>query len=219
MREMRREVEKSAEEMENVKDKVKHSVESVNEVKDGLREMKKALGHVRAMEENLEKMEERLIDQEARSRRNNLLFFNVEEKAAGEREDCCQVIRDLISKLGVTEREIPMQRAHRLGPRHRSNIGRGKPFPRPIIVNFLDFRDKELVRRSSGDLGSAGVPGKKVTVSEDFPIQIRKARESLVPEMKDCKRAGKRATIAYPARLVVDGEVVRVAPVVGAWAQ
>ena len=185
-------------------------------VEESIRKMQKALEDVRVMEGNLEKMEERMIDQEARSRRNNLLFFNVAESAEGEREDCGRVIRDLISKLGVTDRELPMQRAHRLGPRPRHNIGRGKPFPRPIIVNFLDFQDKELVRRSSGDLGTAGVPGKRVTVSEDFPIQIRKARETLVNEMKECKRAGKKATIAYPARLVVDGEVVRVAPVVSA---
>ena len=153
-------------------------------------------------------LEWKSIDQEARSRRNNLLFFGIQEN---EDENCSALIGDLIKhELKLGQREIPLQRAHRLGPRRANNtVGQGRSRPRPIIVAFLDHRDREAVRSARFDLRPPH------SIAEDFPVQIRRARETLLPELREIKNTGKRATIAYPARLIVEGKVVREASVLG----
>ena len=79
------------------------------------------------------------IDLEARSRRNNLVFWGLIENY---HENCFAIIRDLIQRhLDINAGEMYMARAHRLGPR---KIGQRNP-ERPIIVNFCDFCDTELI--------------------------------------------------------------------------
>ena len=48
-----------------------------------------------------------------------------------------------------------------------------------------------------------------ISVAEDFPVQIRKARESLLPQLREVKDRGKRAVIAWPAKLIVDNVCVK----------
>ena len=72
----------------------------------------------------------RCIDLEARSRRNNLIFWGILENPG---ENCFQIIRDFIQhNLDLDSDSIYLARAHRLGPR---KIGIRDP-RRPIIVNF-----------------------------------------------------------------------------------
>ena len=106
--------------------------------------------------------------------------------------------------MNVTTRKYPLQRAHRLGaPKPRNNIGNGRQKPRPIIVNFLDFQDREAVRFARKNLPAS------VSVNEDFPKEIRDARKSLMPQLKELKNQNKNVTIAYPARLISEGKVVK----------
>ena len=122
-------------------------------------------------------LEERLVDQEAMARRNNLLFFGVEEK---EGENCVKIVSEIVQDLGISDREFPMQIAYRLRPPSRNNeISQRVSCPRPIIVKFVDFRDKEAVRYARHKLR------KPISVLEDFPIEIREARKSLEPELRE----------------------------------
>ena len=43
----------------------------------------------------------------------------------------------------------------------------------------------------------------------DLPLEIHEARAKLVPELRELKRNNKDAWIAYPARLMVEGQEVR----------
>ncbi len=72
-----------------------------------------------------------------------------------------------------------------------------------MIVAFLDYQDREAVRSKRSKLPAT------VSMAEDFPLPIRRARESLLPELKEIKNSGKRATIAYPAKLIVEGKLVK----------
>ena len=79
------------------------------------------------------------IDIEARPRRNNLMFWGLIENS---NENCFHIIRDFIHRhLDLDAGNIYLARAHRLGPRR---IGERNP-KRPIIVNFRDFCDMELI--------------------------------------------------------------------------
>ena len=79
------------------------------------------------------------IDLEARSRRNNLIFWGLPELY---NENCFFVIRDFIKRhLDLDVDNMYLSHAHRLGPR---KIGQRDP-KRPIIVNFRDYCDTDIL--------------------------------------------------------------------------
>ena len=157
---------------------------------------------MKAKDVKMRELEWRLVDQEARSRRNNLLFFGAAEKSG---EQCADVIRDIVGKeLKLDPAGLSIQRAHRLGaPRPSNAVGQSTSRPRPIIVNFSNFNDRERIWSVRHKLR------RPLGISEDFPLEVRKARDSLIPELKELKNRNKKASIAYPARLVSEGKVVR----------
>ena len=197
---------------------VKQLKETVGKFDDRVGELEKSMAEVktsvsggeniemkiRDLEKSREELLWRAIDSEARSRRDNLLFFGVKEV---EREDVSRVVSDIIRKDLGLDGDFPLQRAHRLGAPRRNHIGQHAKRPRPIIVNFLDHRDKETVRSAKFKLKAP------LSIQEDFPEEIRRARASLVPEQKELRNQGKKTTIAYPARLIADGKIVREAKI------
>ena len=189
-------VDKQEEVLSSVNKKVQDHVKEIKDLKATVTDIKKQLKH---NENKMRDQEKKTIDLEARSRRNNLLFFNIPECEG--RENCFDVIRDVIKKDFGQQGEFPLHRAHRMGGPRRNAIGRRSQAPRPIIVAFVDHRDRETVRRARYKLKS------KISVAEDFPAPIRKARESLLPELRAAKEAKRQATIAYPAKLIIDGHV------------
>lgn len=157
----------------------------------------------RKLEKKLEELKAREIDQEARSRRNNLIFHGIQETPG---EDCSKVLHGFLRNVcnfAKPGADFLIQRCHRLGKPRTGLIGQRANKPRPIIANFLDFREKEEIRRTRTSLPI------QFSITEDLPIEIRKAREQLLPELKECKQQGKKATIIYPAKLLVDGKIQR----------
>ena len=144
-------------------------------------------------EEELVEVRRKAIDQEARSRRENLIFFNVPEGG-----DCTDRVTNIIkNSLGIT-RDTPIERCHRLGPQRE-----GATKPRPIIAKFLRYTDKAEILAQRRRLQ------RPVGIAEDLPMPTRKARQSLMEDLKRARDSGKRASIAYPARLIVEGVMVR----------
>jgi hypothetical protein len=82
---------------------------------------------------------------EARARRNNLIFKGMVEVRG---ENCYNVITDFLeTKLGINSNEVYIARAHRLGAREQ-----GTNFhKRPIIANFRDYGDVELILSKAKD--------------------------------------------------------------------
>ena len=73
--------------------------------------------------------------------------------------------------------------------------------PRPIIAYFGDVG---LIMGAAKKLA-----GTKIGISRDYPDMIRNARKKLEVERRTARRSGKKATIAFPAKLVVDGAVLK----------
>ena len=142
----------------------------------------------------------RMVDQEARSRRNNLIFHGIPETEEENCED--KLIQFVKEKLKVEISPTAVQRAHRLGkPRSRNNIGNLAFTPRPMIVLFSDFKQKEMIRKQRFELQ------RPFGISEDLPIEIRRARKSLENVIKDLKSQGKKVAIIYPCRLLINGQI------------
>ena len=172
-----------------VEEEMRKQTDEVTRVKREVSAMKEEMC---VWKKRVEKLEDSVIDQQARSRRNNLMFYGVPE--IGGNEDCKQMVRDLIvDKCGVSG-AVRLERVHRVPPGERPAGGR----PRPIVCKFLDYNEKMDVKKNSRQLP------RDVRVADDLPKKIREARKVLMPDLKKARDEGKDAFIAFPARLIVN---------------
>ena len=158
----------------------------------------------KAHDARLKLIEYKSIDLEARSRRNNLIFRGHKENV--ESDNCMEIIRQhLVQQLGLSP-DICIQRAHRLGNINRRPRRRGvKPNiqPRPIIVQFRDYQDVELILENAKKLRDT-----PFGINRDYPKEIVAARSKLWPSYKKAKENPRAVVyIGYPAKLIVNGSV------------
>ena len=141
----------------------------------------------------IEMLGDKIVDLEARGRRNNAIVQGIPEQQ-GEITELV-VERWCREYCKITD-TVNIQRAHRLGDHRRAG-------PRPIIVLFGDYRDKEKVKKAKTVLPSS------MHVSDDLPYAVRLARRELQAEAKEYFDKGYRTHIAYPARLIANGREIR----------
>lgn len=124
-------------------------------------------------DERAQRFDYKCIDLEARSRRQNLIFSNIFEGEAENGRECESKLRQFISynmNMGdyYAYNDIAFQRVHRLGrPRPDGTA-------RPIIAAFRDDPVKMDVLRCARNL-----KGSRFSVSQDWPTEIRSARDRL----------------------------------------
>ena len=167
-----------------------------------MKDMKEICKKIEIEEKRLKR---KSIEIEANSRRSNLLFFGIKENKD---ENCAALLKTFFeTQLGITS-PVVIQRAHRFGKTIGKNvIGKSTNRPRPIIALFLDFQQREAVRIAAH---KKLLPPTPYGVAEDQPIEIRKARQSVAPLVKELKNKNKKVTILYPCRVLCDGEIVKV---------
>ena len=119
-------------------------------IKDNTKDIKKT-------NEAVNTVESKASDLEDRSRRSNLVFFNIAED---KQENCFKKLNEILADVGIQQPDstFHFDRAHRLGP-YRQSANR----PRPIIVKFTYYLDKEYVLRNAKKLATS-----PINVSEDF---------------------------------------------------
>ena len=154
----------------------------------------------------------KLDDLENRSKRNNLIFWNVPE---GEEKDrprgCVSLIQDIIllhMKLSGCE-DIIIERAHRTTTRQSRRNETGSIAPRPIHVRFINWSDKEFILKRAPKLlknNPYGVHKVNLIITDDVSKLVRNQRNTLrsqyLSEIRDRSEV-KVAFIPYivPARI------------------
>ncbi|MES9883366.1 MAG: hypothetical protein ABW185_21075 [Sedimenticola sp.] len=162
--------------------------------------------------DNLADQVERL---ESQSRRENLIFHGFEDKTGESWDETETLVRRHISnELNLNEGNIAIERAHRLNTRST---------PRPVIVKFSSFKDKDQVIRTyreqrkvataeaeasngNGEEEQIVNERKGVRISEDFTARVRQARAALKPFLREHLKEKRQAYIRFD-KLVVDGVV------------
>ena len=170
---------------------VEQKLDAINKLNGCVSSVEKV---VNSYNDRLKLLEYKSIDSEAHSRRNNLLFRGFRENRD---EDCRKFIIEFLDKtLGVAE--LPsIERAHRLG---RFNRLKGN---RPIIVAFSFYKDMEDILSLARSLR-----GSEISISRDYPSEITSARKLLWPKYKEARsNPMNQVTMAYPAKLIVNGTV------------
>ena len=127
---------------------------TVGDMKIGLNSMKVELQKVKtdldfnADNATVEVLKDETEELQNRSRRNNLVFYNIPEKA--EKGDCISFVQDFITQhmgLETICGHVELKRAHRT-PSKTPSVGE-KVRPRPIHVAFLRYTDMMKVLRNA----------------------------------------------------------------------
>ena len=94
-------------------------------------------------------LERKLDDLENRSKRNNIVIWNIPEGA--EKDSSCQVIvSNILSHHMQLEGDLEIMRAHRTNIRRQSTtVGTASPLPRPVHVYLLRYTDKQYILRNA----------------------------------------------------------------------
>lgn len=153
-------------------------------------EMKETL--LAVVKENT-KMQDKVADLESRSRRNNIRIYGVPEDTEG--SSITEFVSELFKRhLALPEgEELHVQRAHRaLIPKPAA----ASSSPRSIIVNFLEFRVKELVLRKAWQR-KIEMNGRRLYFDNDYAADVMEKRKAYGPIRAALKEKGIRFQTPY----------------------
>ena len=137
-------------------------------LKEDIQEVRKLRG---TPEKQLTKIQIAMDDIEQYSRRNCLIFNGIQEQQESH-ENTDLIVVDICRKnLGVNLSRGDLDRTHRLG-RERSSTDK----PRPIIVKFVNYHDRDDVFKSKRKL-----KGSSISIMENLTSR----RVSLLKEVKE----------------------------------
>lgn len=146
----------------------------------------------------LKTLQYKSIDQEARSRRNNLIFRGIQELYLN--ENCEDTLADFLEQyLDIDTTNICVEDCHRIG------APRGKT--RPIICTFSRRKDVEYILSKANLLKNTNYG-----INRDYPQEIVAARTKIWPEYKKQRSIHSKkgqVFIGYPAKLIVNRKVVQ----------
>ena len=169
--------------------------------------VEKTTDSIKQTQTKQQQIKEKTIDQEARGRRQNVIFHGIKESADENSDKCKQKVKDFIKEKCKLPDNVVIDVAHRLGPKKRDSVGASASKPRPMIAKFVSRCDRDTVMRTKNDLPQ------ECGITPDFPREIRSARRVLIPKMIKAREEGHEAYIVYPCKLFIDGkEVERINP-------
>lgn len=185
----------------SIKENVSELETGLNSVNNEVAELKESL-EKKAEKKKLEELERDVEELRNRSRRNNLVFYNVPERAEG--QDCVEFIQSFVaSHMGLETLcgHVEIERAHRTPTTLSSN----KKQPRPIHVAFLRFTDKaKILSNAAARLKDNPFHGNLIGIGADFAKKTQERRKALIPFKKHLqKKIGRESKvfITYPATL------------------
>lgn len=142
---------------------------------------------------------DKLIDQEARARRQNIRIYNVPEDEEGNSMETF-VEKFLKETLEIPEStELQIERAHRaLAPKPAATDK-----PRSIVVKFLLFRTKEIILRKAWEKKEIYINNQRIYFDHDYPLAILNNRKEYNEAKRVLREKKIRFQTPYPARLRV----------------
>ena len=174
-----------------LKERVSVIEDTLNERQDELQALRKELVSTTQANEKLSmqcnQLKQRLIKQESYSRRENLIFFGIDQKNP---EDCTKRVKEIMMQHMKMNQEtvqsMKFEQCHRLGNRS-------------IICRFATLGDRQLAWASRFNLQKSGI-----SVSEDFPAEMVAQRQTLYPILKEAKKQPNTKAYLTGNKLVIN---------------
>ena len=98
----------------------------------------------KAHKSSVDKLAKKLDDLENRSKRNNVVFWNIPEGTEDE-STCEELIRDILVNHMNLEQDIAIMRAHRTTIKNRQSRRNGEQLSRPIHAALLRYPYKQFI--------------------------------------------------------------------------
>ena len=186
----------------------------INDLKQGLEFTNKEVEMVKATLSDkpdsacVATLERKLEDLENRSKRNNIVIWNIPEDA--EKDSSCQdIVSNILSQHMKLEGDLEIMRAHRTNIR-RQNIKENKasPLARPVHVYLLRYTDKQyILRNAASALKDNPFLEENLYISDDVSKKVRDDRKRLKESRINEIRAREEVVFAYipwsvPARIL-----------------
>jgi len=148
-----------------------------------------------------ELLREQMANQEAYSRRNNLIIRGIKEQL--NEQSVIPIIHELMWKMGHSNpASVPIAKAHRLGPKPKAAWQN----PRDIIVRFANIADRDEMynyRRHATNIQQ----GRKIDIIEDLPAETQHKRDYLLPILREAqKKPEYKNTKLVRDKLIVQGK-------------
>lgn len=183
------------------------AIERLDEAEARILQLEKATeplaAKTQALEEKVKAFADHIDDLENRGRRKNICIFNIPEDTEG--ENASGFFENwLPTFLGVDMKggRVKLEHAHRsLAPKP----GDGQR-PRPVIVRFHSFPDKQRVmaaaRRKAAE-GDITLGGKRIYFYNDLSAAVLRKRKEFAEAKKRLRDIGAQYSMLYPAKLQV----------------
>ena len=169
---------------------VKNQAKDIKELKTKSKIIINNQASINNLEKSASSINEKLIDLENRSRRNNLRIDGIPEHVNETWKDCEEKVKVLLKNKLKLKDDIQIERAHRTG---KENQGR----PRTIVFKLLSYKDKALIMSCGKRLAGSGI-----YINEDFAKETVEKRKKLWEEVKKYRRDGKYAILQYDKVIV-----------------
>ena len=150
----------------------------------------------------LDSLTSKCLDLESRSRRSNMVIVGLKESTEGKDVEMFleKWIPDLIGDPGVFSSPLPVERGHRLGKPRMSGDK-----PRPLIMKFLNYRDKMKVMNTARAKGKLMHGNQQILFFHDHPQAIQEKRKKYDSVKRDLRAHGiEDFGIIHPARFRLD---------------
>jgi len=134
----------------------------------------------KADQAKMEQLEKKLDEMENRSKRNNIVIWNIPEGAEKD-ASCLELVNKVFYEHMSLQEGIEVMRAHRTNIiKRRENATRGASLPRPIHVYLLRYTDKEYVlRNAASKLRDNPFQEANLYISDDVSKSVREERKML----------------------------------------
>ena len=183
----------------------------LNEMKQGLEftnnEVETIKGNLSDKADNarVATLEKKLDDLENRSKRNNIVIWNIPEGA--EKDTSCQeIVNNILSVHMQLEGDLEIMRAHRTNRRRNTEVA--SSLARPIHVYLLRYTDKQyILRNAASALKDNPFQEANLYISDDVSKKVRDDRKKLKELHLEEIRAREEVDFAYipwnvPARIL-----------------
>lgn len=145
----------------------------------------------------LTEIQDKLLDLEARSRRNNILIRGLPESY--DNQDLLKITKQIFSALLTLDSDsenLVVERAHRaIRSRQVTTV------PRLIYTKILNFQDAQKILVTARKHRQFVWNNHKLTFSQDLPHQIKLNRQKLSPYCADLIKRGIKFQMRYPNAL------------------
>lgn len=143
------------------------------------------------MKIKIEKLEQKIEYLEREKKKNNILFFGLEEKEKSSLE-LFQTVQEIIKEdLKIILEPNDISNIHRIGIEKENKI-------RPVLIVFANVWKRSQILKTKRNL-------KEVYVTVDFPKEVLEKRRELRPKLIEERAKGNFAYIKYDQLIVKEG--------------